>query len=55
LPKKGNNERESGKTEVLLESLRKYFIEMDTIKIETSDTMPEQAANLIYRHIYPMV
>ena len=47
-----NNLRESGKLEGLLQSLRNYFIEMDTIKIDTSDITPEQTAHCIYKHIY---
>ena len=47
-----NNLREFGKLESCLQGLKNHFIEMDTIKINTSDITPEQAANIIYNHIY---
>ena len=47
-----DNLREGGRLEGLLQGLHNYFIEMDTVKIDTSDITPEQAANIIYNHIY---
>ena len=49
-----NDLRESGKLEVYMQGLRDYFVEMDTIKIDTSDITPEQTAEIIYNYIYPI-